>query len=222
MFSVQIFSPHNIANCVPLLTRRLLLAQHRRKGNAGRRRFKTAKARQPGSRRARKHRRQYFGAASAAKRNAATQSIVSGLYTWKKSVWRLHRLTTPQDSEAGGKAISEELRLDVDGRYPQMVASGVIHGGIFSRVHWIANLVAKGPNTWTGDVFYTEGNKSSFPYKSVTIQVIPNATSELNARPKCFFPAEAQPIALACLSLPAQTFIPSTSSLISSRARRSC
>lgn len=111
-------------------------------------------------------------AASAAKRNAATQSTISGLYTWKKSAGTS---TPPQDSEVGGKAISEELRLDVDGRYPQMVASGVIHGGIFSRVHWIAKLVASGPNTWTGDVFYIEGNKTSFPYKSVTIQVVPNA-----------------------------------------------
>ncbi len=113
-------------------------------------------------------------AASSAKRNAATQSSVSGLYTWKKSVG--DSSTTPADSEVGEMGISEELRLDVDGRYPQMVASGVIHGGIFSRVHWIAKLIAGGSNTWAGDVFYTEGKKSSFPYKSVTIQVEPNAT----------------------------------------------
>lgn len=112
-------------------------------------------------------------AASSAKRSAATQSTASGLYTWKKSVGGSN--ANPQEADDGGKAISEELRLDVDGRYPQMVASGVIHGGIFSRVHWIAKLVAGGPNTWTGDVFYTEGNKTSFPYKSVSIQVVPNA-----------------------------------------------
>ena len=111
--------------------------------------------------------------ASTAKRHAATQSTISGLYTWKKSDGG--STANPQDAEDEGKAISEELRLDVDGRYPQMVASGVIHGGIFSRVHWIAKLVAGGPNTWTGDVFYTEGNKTSFPYKSVSIQVAPNA-----------------------------------------------
>ncbi len=111
--------------------------------------------------------------ASTARRNPATQSTLSGLYTWKKSAGGSS--TNSQDSADGEKAISEELRVDVDGRYPQMVASGVIHGGIFSRVHWIAKLIADGPNTWTGDVFYTEGNKESFPYKSVTIQILPNA-----------------------------------------------
>ena len=121
---------------------------------------------------------------TAAMHSAATQSTVSGLYLWKRSFVvssPLPQSSDPAsqpgatDSENGSKAVSEELRLDVDGRYPQMVASGVIHGGIFSRVHWIANLIQKASNTWTGDVFYKEGNKASFPYKTVTIQVIPNA-----------------------------------------------
>lgn len=116
---------------------------------------------------------------------AATQSTVSGLYLWKRSFVVSSAIRqasdpvspppTATDSETGGKTVSEELRLDVDGRYPQMVASGVIHGGTRSRVHWIANLLPKGANAWTGDVFYKEGSKSAFPFKSVTIQVIPNA-----------------------------------------------
>lgn len=100
-------------------------------------------------------------AASASMHRATAVATVSGLYLWKKS-------------ETSDTSISEELRIDVDGRYPQMVASGVIHGGIFSRVHWIANLVQQEVNLWKGDVFYREGSKS-FPYKSVLIQVIPNA-----------------------------------------------
>ena len=108
---------------------------------------------------------------------------VSGLYLWRPSL--VVSSPIPQASDpiphpntgAGSEStpvVSEELRLDVDGRYPQMVASGVIHGGIFSRLHWIANVIQTGANSWSGDVFYKDGNASSFPYKTVTIQVIPN------------------------------------------------
>jgi len=123
-------------------------------------------------------------AASASMQTASAASGVSGLYLWKKSlvvsspIPQASDPVSPQPSttdEGGGTAVSEELRIDVDGRYPQMVASGVIHGGIFSRLHWISNMVQKGPNSWTGDIFYKEGSKTSFPYKTVTIQVIPNA-----------------------------------------------
>ena len=34
----------------------------------------------------------------------------------------------------------EEIRLDVDGRYPQMTVSGTIRGFLVSRIHWIARL----------------------------------------------------------------------------------
>src|SRR5438309_416906 len=34
----------------------------------------------------------------------------------------------------------EELRLDVDGRYPQMVASGTSVASFVTKIHWIANL----------------------------------------------------------------------------------
>jgi hypothetical protein len=118
---------------------------------------------------------------SAAMRKASRQTSVSGLYLWKStspasSPQSSVPSTVPGKSESS-KAVSEELRLDVDGRYPQMVASGVVHNGIFSRVHWIANLVSNEPNIWIGDVFYKEGNKSSFPYGSVSIQVIPNSVA---------------------------------------------
>src|SRR5687768_2370750 len=84
-------------------------------------------------------------AASAAMNTASSISSVSGLYLWKKSftvsspIPQASDSTSGQptvpDSDTGGTAVSEELRIDVDGRYPQMVASGVIHGGIFSRLH---------------------------------------------------------------------------------------
>ena len=38
----------------------------------------------------------------------------------------------------------EELRLDVDGQYPQHVVSGTQYSGLTQVVHWIANLTPKG------------------------------------------------------------------------------
>lgn len=66
--------------------------------------------------------------------------------------------------------IKEELRLDVDGRYPQNVASGVARSGFKSSVHWIAS-VTKTPSGYSGPIFYKDGNTASFPYTSVTITV---------------------------------------------------
>lgn len=73
----------------------------------------------------------------------------------------------------------EELRLDVDREYPQMVASGTIRQGITSRIHWIANLTEKGFNSWTGGVWYKDGPTASFPYTTVQINV---TTSRLSSR----------------------------------------
>lgn len=65
----------------------------------------------------------------------------------------------------------EELRLDVDGRYPQMVASGTVRGGVASRVNWIANLTASGSNHWTGTIWFKDGPVAIFPYTNVDIKV---------------------------------------------------
>jgi hypothetical protein len=64
----------------------------------------------------------------------------------------------------------EEIRLDVDGRYPQMAVSGTISGSIVSRIHWIAHLTKTGSNRWTGGIWYTDGATGSFPYTSVEIK----------------------------------------------------
>jgi len=71
-----------------------------------------------------------------------------------------------------GKFFREELRLDVDGRYPQMVASGTVIEFLSTKVHWIANLTVSGPNSWTGNIWYKDGTIASFPYTNVQIQVI--------------------------------------------------
>jgi hypothetical protein len=65
----------------------------------------------------------------------------------------------------------EELRLDVDERYPQMTASGTIQAGISSRIHWIADLTATGATSWTGSIWFKDGPTLSFRYTDVAIQV---------------------------------------------------
>jgi hypothetical protein len=87
---------------------------------------------------------------------------VSGLYGWLGPI--MPPLPFPR--------WREELRLDVDGRYPQMVASGTIFRFIFSQTHWIANLIATGPNSWAGTIWYKDGDVASFPYTNVDIQVV--------------------------------------------------
>ena len=82
---------------------------------------------------------------------------VSGLYTW--------RATSPSTRR-------EQLRLDVDRNYPQMVASGTYIPDIFTWAHWIANLSATGPNSWAGNIWYTDTSPGrTFPYTSVEIEV---------------------------------------------------
>lgn len=63
----------------------------------------------------------------------------------------------------------EELRLDVDGRYPQMTASGTMFSRMSIRVHWIASLVKVGRNQWSGDIWYKHGTTVSLPYTEVKI-----------------------------------------------------
>ena len=65
--------------------------------------------------------------------------------------------------------LREELRLDVDGRYPQMMASGTLYGVLAKRVHWIARLTASGPNAWTGSIWFKDGDVAGFPYTTVDI-----------------------------------------------------
>ncbi|UYW71949.1 hypothetical protein [Bacillus cereus] len=86
--------------------------------------------------------------------NTAIASPISGLYAWSE------------------QQIREELRLDVDGRYPQMIASGTIISNLSSPIHWIAKLTINGPNMWTGNIRnkFLDGVQS-FPYTNVKIQV---------------------------------------------------
>ncbi len=65
---------------------------------------------------------------------------------------------------------NEELRLDVDGRYPQMTASGVIRNGLTASTHWIANLSPSGSNEWSGAIWFKDG--LALPFTNVTVKAV--------------------------------------------------
>jgi hypothetical protein len=67
---------------------------------------------------------------------------------------------------------NEDLRLDIDGRYPQMTASGKLFRQFGLRTHWIASLTKTAANTYNGSIWYKDGNVASFPYTNVTITVV--------------------------------------------------
>jgi hypothetical protein len=98
----------------------------------------------------------------------------SGLYTARVPIAGLEGegIDTDTTGTAGLLLRSiEELRLDVDGHFPQMVASGLVRLSIASRIHWIANLKPSGPDSWAGGISYKEGATFAFPYTSVEIRV---------------------------------------------------
>lgn len=65
----------------------------------------------------------------------------------------------------------EELRLDVDGMYPQNVASGTQYAGLTQVVHWIANLKPKGADRWQGSIWFREGSTITFRYTTVDVRI---------------------------------------------------
>jgi hypothetical protein len=114
---------------------------------------------------------------------------VSGLYKWTSltppipiaspSITGVEPGPTPTAEGAGpGEALlpivflREELRLDVDGYYPQLTASGTLFRDFLMRVHWIAKLTQIGPSIWSGTIWYKDGNVAAFPYTSVKIVAV--------------------------------------------------
>jgi hypothetical protein len=67
---------------------------------------------------------------------------------------------------------SETIRLDVDGRYPQMTLSGETRSGLTGRVHWIAELTPTGFNSWHGPIWYRDGSASLMPFTEVRVTTI--------------------------------------------------
>ncbi len=69
------------------------------------------------------------------------------------------------------QAPREELRLDVDGRFPQMTASGTIRQGLAGRLHWVAALAPAGTSRWTGGIWFKDGAAALLPQTNVDVAV---------------------------------------------------
>jgi len=102
---------------------------------------------------------------------------VSGLYDRPQRPTPLPSIPDGAEAEDGQPeaaippilvGVSGQIRLDVDGRYPQMVASGTLRSGLFQRVHWIARVARTGPRTWSGPIFYRDG-MGPFAYTDVSV-----------------------------------------------------
>ena len=119
---------------------------------------------------------------------------VSGLYKYERSlpVTPLPHVPTPIPNpqfppgpqpgpisvgeEIGALAVlREEIRLDVDDRYPQMTVSGTRFSLLAQgRVHWIAHLTKTAANAWAGDIWYKDGSPTALPYTHVRVTAHPS------------------------------------------------
>ncbi len=70
--------------------------------------------------------------------------------------------------------LREELRLDVDGRYPLQTASGRIRLGLGRSVQWIARLQRRSRYHWIGRIWYKHGATANFAYTTVEIRATPS------------------------------------------------
>jgi hypothetical protein len=85
--------------------------------------------------------------------------VVSGVYRWSP---------TPHSSRF------EELRLDVDGYYPQLTASGMIRRSAASVLTWVAKLSSQGDDLWQGAIWYKHGEGTLLSHTRVLIKVTRN------------------------------------------------
>lgn len=65
----------------------------------------------------------------------------------------------------------EELRLDVDGRYPQMAVSGTRTGPLGLVASWAAALTQTGPDSYGGPIWFKDGNVQAIPHNFVSLTV---------------------------------------------------
>jgi hypothetical protein len=129
----------------------------------------------------------------------------SGLYRWN-SLFPLSLAApssaTAQTTEQAAEGTNalfpisftrEELRLDVDGNYPQLTASGAIYRSFALRVHWVAKLTSAGPNSWVGSIWYKDGSVAALPHTNVKITVIRNLIPSLRKATVTFTGGGAAP-----------------------------
>ena len=65
----------------------------------------------------------------------------------------------------------ETVRLDVDGRYPQMTISGTRILSLAAQVHWIAELQSTAADQWQGAIWFRDGNSFGMPHISIVVSV---------------------------------------------------
>ncbi len=79
---------------------------------------------------------------------------------------------TSQEQSLSGlyleKDTGHELRLDVDGRYPLLKASGTFNS-MTQSLHWIADLRESGPLSWDGTITYKNPGDVNLPFSAVAI-----------------------------------------------------
>lgn len=61
----------------------------------------------------------------------------------------------------------EEVRVDVDGRYPQMAISGTRSGFLTVAAHWIASVAKTAPGTYEGPIWYKDGAAGAVPHTKI-------------------------------------------------------
>ena len=96
-----------------------------------------------------------------------------------------HDTASPLSSLPIQPIFGEELRLDVDGRYPQMAASGTIPISKVQRLQWIASLKKTGAHSYAGGIWYKDPATAPFPYTTVSITVLSIAWSVIRPAPCC-------------------------------------
>ena len=105
------------------------------------------------------------------------RSAASGLYTWRPTFFPAQGAEGGHGADGQAKLLPpilfrrEELRLDVDRRYPEMTASGTSFA-LTERYHWVASLAKIGSNHWAGPVWFKHGNAAAFGYTNVDITVV--------------------------------------------------
>ena len=125
------------------------------------------------------------------------EKAVSGLYSRRGPVSSLDGEVTPEDEAqvetgAPSNGPGAELRLDVDGRYPQMLASGVVRTSLTSRTSWIAKLAAAGEDQFAGPITFKDpANPPRFPYTEVRIVLAGDVLTRRSATVSFIGPADA-------------------------------
>ena len=79
---------------------------------------------------------------------------------------------------------AETVRLDVDGYFPQFVASGTIYGSLGGGVvHWLAtSLQGTAPGVWEGNIVRQWGDSELLPQTKVRVAVSPHLGLDLSPK----------------------------------------